>query len=229
MTLEDFFGSFGSGLSEASFLSLGIALLAGIVSSGVCPCTLPVGLGMAGLVSSNTDARNQGGLLIAVAFFMGILVNLTLLGALAGKLGVILTESFGRYWALLMVFVSLIAAIVAFYGPRLQVSRLASLRKPGMGGAFMYGFIFSLGTSAAPLLLLLSVAAATADPYYGLLLAFFFGLGRGLPFLLVGLFAGAVSRLARLSWLRRIIQVVSGCALLFVGFYYGKVFLDLMP
>lgn len=229
MTLESFFNSFGAGLTEISFLSLGIALLAGIVSSGVCPCTLPVGLGMAGLVSSNTEGKSRNGLLIAVAFFLGILVNLTLLGALAGRLGVILTESFGRYWALMMVFISLIAAVIAFYGPRIQVNELAALRKPGLGGSFLYGFIFSLGTSAAPLLLLLSVAAATADPYYGLLLAFFFGLGRGLPFLLVGLFAGAVSRLARLTWLRRSIQVISGCALLFVGFYYGKVFIDLMP
>lgn len=229
MTLESFFDSFGAGLTEVSFLSLAIALLAGVVSSGVCPCTLPVGLGMAGLVSSNTENKSRSGLLIAVAFFLGILVNLTLLGALAGRLGVILTESFGRYWALMMVFISVVAAVIAFYGPRIRTDRLAALRKPGLGGSFLYGFVFSLGTSAAPLLLLLSVAAATADPLYGLLLAFFFGLGRGLPFLLVGLFAGAVSRLAQLSWLRRSIQIVSGSALLFVGFYYGKVFFDLMP
>ena len=75
----------------------------------------------------------------------------------------ILTESFGRYWALMMVFISLIAAVIAFYGPRIQVNKLAALRRPGLGGSFLYGFIFSLGTSAAPLLLLLSVAAATAD------------------------------------------------------------------
>lgn len=228
MTLESFFNSFGTGLAEPSFFSLAIALLAGIVSSGVCPCTLPVGLGMAGLVSSNTEARSCNGFLIAVAFFAGILVNLTLLGALAGRLGVILTESFGRYWALMMLIISLVAAVIAFYGPRIKVNKLAALRKPGLGGSFLYGFIFSLGTSAAPLLLLLSVAAATADPYYGLLLAFFFGLGRGLPFLLVGLFAGAISRLAQLTWLRRSIQIVSGVALLFVSFYFGKVFFDLM-
>ena len=229
MTLEEFFGSFGAGLHEASLASFLIALVAGVVSSGVCPCTLPVGLGIAGLVSSNTHARSKGGIFIALAFFTGIVVNLALLGAVAGRLGVILTESFGRYWALAMVLISVIAAIAAFYGPRLKTTKLASLRKPGISGAFVYGFIFSLGTSAAPLLLLLSIAAATANPYYGLLLALSFGLGRGLPFLLVGLFAGAVSRLARLSWLRRSLQILSGSALLFVGFYYTKVFLDLMP
>lgn len=229
MTLEGFFENFGASLPEASLLSLSIALLAGIVSSGVCPCTLPVGLGIAGLVSSNTGHSSRNGLMIAVAFFTGIIINLALLGALAGRLGVILTESFGRYWALAMVFISFIAAIAAFYGPRLKVTQLASLRKPGISGAFIYGFIFSLGTSAAPLLLLLSVAAATADPFYGLLLAFAFGLGRGLPFLVVGVFAGVVARLAQLTWLRRSIQIMSGCALLFVSYYYARAFIDLMP
>jgi cytochrome c-type biogenesis protein len=229
MTLESFFENFGAGLSELSWLSLPLALLAGVVSSGVCPCTLPVGLGIAGMVSSNTSVNNRNGFLIAVAFFAGIVANLAILGAVAGRLGVVLTESFGRYWALMMVLVSVIAAIAAFWGPRLKTTKLASLRKPGISGSFIYGFIFSLGTSAAPLLLLLSIAAATADPFYGFLLALSFGIGRGLPFLLVGLFAGAVTRLARLSWLRRSLQIISGSALLFVGFYYAKVFVDLLP
>jgi cytochrome c-type biogenesis protein len=163
-----------------------------------------------------------------VAFFLGIVVNLTLLGAVAGRLGAILTESFGMYWALTMAVLSLAAAIFAFRGPRLQVDRLASLRKPGLVGSFGYGFIFSLGTSAAPLLLLLTVAATQAEPGYGALLAFVFGLGRGLPFLLVGVFAGALIRLTRIGIWRRAIQAVSGFALLFVSVYYARAFIALL-
>jgi cytochrome c-type biogenesis protein len=229
MTLEGFLEAFAPGFSEGLLLPMGLALLAGVVASGVCPCTLPVGVGMAGLVSSSSQGNSgRSGFLIAAAFFSGIVVNLALLGALAGRLGAILTESFGRYWALGMAIVSVVAAILAFYGPRLKENQLASLRRPGIGGAFTYGFIFSLGTSAAPLLLLLSVAAAQASPLYGLLLALSFGLGRGLPFLVVGVFAGAVSRLAQLTWLRRSIQILSGSALLFVGYYYARVFVDLL-
>jgi cytochrome c-type biogenesis protein len=229
MTLEEFFQSFGSSLSQGSLFAMGVALVAGVVASGVCPCTLPVGLGMAGLVSSSAQNRKEkNGLLIAIAFFMGIVVNLTLLGALAGRLGMILTESFGRYWALAMAFISLLAAAISFYGPYLKTDQLAGMRKPGLGGTFIYGFIFSLGTSAAPLLLLLAVAAAQRSPADGFFLAFAFGLGRGLPFLLVGVFAGAVSRLAQLTWLRRSIQIISGGALLFVSYYYTRTFIDLL-
>lgn len=227
MRLEQFIEEFGKAIAGGSFLGLLISALAGIISTGVCPCTLPIGLGIAGLVSSNSEQSSKRGYQIAFAFFCGIVVCLATLGALAGKLGIFLTESFGRYWALSMAFISLIAAITAFWGPRLKVNRLTTLRRPGIGGSFAYGLIFSFGTSAAPLLLLLSVAAANANPFYGFLLALSFGIGRGLPFLIVSTFAGAVSKFAQLTWLRRSIQTVSGLALLFVSYYYIMVFVNL--
>lgn len=228
MTFNEFLETSSGALTEGSVLSLLIALIAGVISSGVCPCTLPVGLGIAGLVSSNTSEKNSNGILIASAFSLGILVTLSVLGVAIGGIGVLLTETFGKYWALAMGVISAIAAVIAFYGPRLRISELESLRKPGFGGSFLYGAIFSLGTSAAPLLLLISVAAAKASLFYGFILAFSFGLGRALPFLLIGFFASAITRLARLSWLRVSIQWISSAALAFVSFYYIKVYIALI-
>lgn len=227
MSLEQFIEQFSQSLSEGSFLSLMIAAVAGLITTSVCPCTLPVGLGIAGLASSNTERKSNNGIFVALAFFCGIVFCLSLLGALAGRLGVFLTESFGQYWALSMALISVIAAVIAFYGPGLNVTRLAAIRRPGVGGAFIYGLVFSLGTSAAPLLLLLSVAAAKANPLFGFMLAFFFGIGRGVPFLIVGTFAGTVTKFAQLTWLRRSIQIISGLALLFVAYYYTMVFIYL--
>ncbi|MBA2762284.1 MAG: thiol:disulfide interchange protein [Segetibacter sp.] len=227
MSLEQFIEQFSQSLAQGSVLSLLIAVGAGMITTGVCPCTLPVGLGIAGLVSSNTENKSNRGFMIALAFFCGIVVCLSVLGALAGKLGIFLTETFGQYWALSMALISAVAAAFAFYGPRLTTTRLANMRKPGIGGSFVYGLIFSLGTSAAPLLLLLSVAAATANPIYGFILALVFAIGRGLPFLILSAFAGAVTKFAQLTWLRRSIQIVSGLALLYVCYYYLRVFIDL--
>lgn len=123
-----------------------------------------------------------------------------------------------------MGIIALIAAGIAFYGPYLRVKRLEKLRKPGIGRPFVYGVIYSLGTAAAPLLLLLSFAAAKANIFYGLILALLFGIGRGIPFLIVGIFASSVSKLAKLSWLRRSIQIISGIALLYLSFYFFRVF-----
>lgn len=224
MTLENYLNEFSATLQEGSLLSLGLTLVAGIVSSGICPCTLPVGLGFAGYVGSATVKESQTGFIITFSFFTGIVICLALLGAIAGYGGALLTEAFGKYWALGMGVISLVAAGVAFYGPYLRVTKLEAIRTPGIGGSFIYGFVFSLGTSAAPLLLLLSVAAAKANVFYGLILALSFGVGRGLPFLIVGFFAGSVSKLAKLSWLRKSIQIISGIALLYVSFYFFRVF-----
>lgn len=228
MTLDEFLRQFGAGLGQGvSLLGLGVTFLAGIVASAVCPCTLPVGLGVASAAGASEVESRRGGLKIAAAFFAGIVINLTFLGVLAGRLGALATESFGRYWALGMAILSLVAAVLAFWGPRLNVSRLAGWRRPGLTGTLGYGFIFSLGTSVAPLLLLLTISAAQASPIQGLLLAFTFGLGRGLPFLAAGVAGSAITGFMRLGAWRRTIQVVSGCALLFVTGYYARVFLAL--
>lgn len=228
MTLEAFLREFSGALGSGLFAAIGVALLAGVVASAVCPCTLPVGLGVATVSGATEGQSKKMGLLVATAFFLGIVVNLTILGALASRLGAVATLTFGRYWALGMAFLAFVAAVLAFWGPRLSVERLEAMRRPGVAGAFGYGFVFSLGTSAAPLLLLLTVAAATGQPVYGALLALVFGVGRGLPFLVIGLFASALMRFVRLTQVRRGIQVVSGCALLLVSGYYVRAFVSLL-
>jgi cytochrome c-type biogenesis protein len=226
VTLEDFLRHIGH-FSGPMFLIV-VLPLAGVVASAVCPCTIPVGIGIAGMAGTSESQERRSGFLVAAAFFVGIVVNLGVLGAVSGRLGSILSESFGRYWALAMAAASLIAALLAFRGPRLTVDKLAAMRRPGLLGAFIYGFIFSLGTSAAPLLLVLTVAAAHGTSIYGSLLAVAFGVGRGLPFLVAGLFAGAVTRFVQMGRWRRVVQIFSGVALLFVSGYYGWVFRSLI-
>lgn len=228
ITLDEFLRQFGSGLGQGLLVALAVSFLAGIVASAVCPCTLPVGLGMASVSGASEAEARAKGLKVATAFFAGIVLNLTLLGAVSGRLGALATESFGRSWALAMAILSLLAATLAFWGPRLKVRQLEALRRPGLAGALGYGFIFSLGTSVAPLLLLLTVSAANAHPRDGLLMAFTFGLGRGLPFLFAGLVASAVTSFAGLARWRSAIQVVSGCVLLVVSAYYANTFASLL-
>lgn len=227
MTYEEFLQPLAAA-GQGSLTALGITFLAGIVASAVCPCTLPVGLGVAGVASASESRSRHTGLLVASAFFAGIVVSLTVLGALAGRLGALATESFGRNWALAMAIVSLIAAVLAFWWPRMRLDSLTAWRRPGVIGAFGYGLVFSVGTSVAPLLLLLTVAASEARPGQGVLMALVFGVGRGLPFLAAGAAASAVMRLARLGLWSRTMQVASGLALLGVSAYYVQVYTSLL-
>lgn len=228
MTLEGFLGQFGGGLSHGGPAALWVAFLAGIMASAVCPCTLPVGLSAAGMAGVSETRSRWDGLRVAASFFLGIVLNLTLLGTLAGRLGGLVTESFGRYWALSMAILSLAAAVVAFRAPRLSIDQLTAWRRPGLAGAFGYGFVFSLGTSVAPLLLLLTVAASQGRSGTGLLLAFTFGLGRGLPFLLAGVAGSVLTGFIGLAAWRRPIGMASGVLLLFVSAYYARTFVALL-
>lgn len=122
--------------------------------------------------------------------------------------------------------VSLIAGIAAIFGPTLRryISDPEISQRGGIAGAFLYGLGFSVATvttSAGPLLLLLTIAAAIGRPFYGAVLSLAYAIGRGLPFLLLGLFAGAVgSWFARLGRARRIGEVLSGVALVILGAYF---------
>ncbi len=225
ITLDEFLRHAGEG--NGFLVTVGVSFMAGIVASAVCPCTLPVGVGIASVASASETGGQRASIKVSAAFGAGIAINIAILGVVAGRLGSLATESFGRNWALLMTVVSLLAACIAFWGPRLKPSRLAALRRPGVLGAFGYGFVFSLGTSVAPLLLLLSFSAATTRGEQGFILALAFGIGRGLPFLLLGLLAGYVVRFTRLTQWRRTLQVVSGCALLLLAGYYGQTFMAL--
>ena len=228
MTLEHLLQSLGSSTSHSLLTIFGITFLGGIAASAVCPCTLPVGVGVAGLAGASETRLRYSGLQISVAFFAGIVFSLSVLGAFASRLGALATESFGRNWALTMAIVSLAAAFVAFRWSRVKNESLVAWRRPGLLGAFGYGIVFSVGTSVAPLLLLLTVLAVDGNSEHGLLIAFVFGLGRGVPFLLAGLAGSAMTGLIQLGSWSRVIQLASAAALLIVSAYYVNIFVELL-
>src|SRR5712691_12968864 len=80
MTLDAFLQHFAPSLGQGPVVALGVAMLAGIMASGVCPCTLPMGLGMAGVIGASESRSRSRGFIIAASFFIGIVVNLMLLG-----------------------------------------------------------------------------------------------------------------------------------------------------
>ena len=228
MTLEQFLQPLSAGLSHSSLATVAITFVGGIVASAVCPCTVPMGLGVVGLAGASQVRARYGGLQVSTAFFAGIVISLTALGDAAGRLGALATESFGRNWALGMAILSLLAAALALWWPRMPTERLVGWRRPGVVGSFGYGVVFSLGTSVAPFLLLLTIAAAEGRPEIGLMLAFIFGLGRGLPFLLAGMAGSILTGFTRLGLWSRTVQFVSAAALLAVSVYYANVFVELL-
>lgn len=164
-------------------------------------------------------------MLLSFSFFLGIVLSLLALGVAASFAG----RLFSRWNAVFAVGVAVFtfaAGLAAILGPtvRRYVPDPEISKRGGMVGAFLYGLLYSVATvttSAGPLLLLLTIAAAIGRPAYGAALSLSYAIGRGLPFLLLGFFAGTVgSWLARLGRARRVAEVVSGVALLFLSIYF---------
>ncbi|MBA3356087.1 MAG: thiol:disulfide interchange protein [Pyrinomonadaceae bacterium] len=184
------------------------------------------------LVGSQVEGAPEGkrrrrGVLLSFSFFFGVVLSLLALGVAASFAGRLFSR-WNAAFAFGVAAFSFIAGLAAIFGPsvRRHVPDPEVNKRGGMAGAFLYGLLYSVATvttSAGPLLLLLTVAAAIGRPAYGAALSLSYAIGRGLPFLLLGLFAGTVgSWLARLGRARRIAEVVSGIALLVLSVYFVR-------
>ena len=156
-----------------------------------------------------------------------MVISLLALGIAASYLGRLLSR-WSAAFAIGTALFSLVAGLAAIFGPALRryVPDPEISKRGGMMGAFVYGLCYSAATvttSAGPLLLLLTVAAAIGRPAYGAALSLTYAVGRGLPFLLLGLFAGTVGAwLARMGRARRVAEVISGVALVALAIYFAR-------
>ena len=117
MIVEEFLKTYAEVLLHGSWLVVGIALVAGLLSSAICPFTVPVGLGVVGVVGTAESRARGSGFPIAMAFFAGLVLSLTALGALAGVLGFVATQAIGQWWMLIMAALAFVAALAVLAGP----------------------------------------------------------------------------------------------------------------
>ena len=211
-------------LSDGSFLlALPVALLAGVVA-GLNPCCLPMYPAAAGCCAALRKDTVRGNLWTATGFILGGSLVTTALGVLSGMAG----RVFGGLasWP-----VYIIAAVPLIFG--LHLLGVVSIPLPsfdaegrkaprGPVAAAVAGALFGLviAPCATPVLAgLLAYVASTGDPALGGLLLFIYGLGLGVPILLIGTAAAsAVTRLAT-ERARRTAEHLTGAVLVALGLY----------
>lgn len=222
----EFIQQLSASVAQSSALAVMVAAAGGALSTSACPCTVPTGLGLVSYVGGASGSMSRGVAgtlgdagrvevsarpprpgLLSLLFFGGLVLSLTTLGVLAAVSGRVFTSN-GPAFSVLAAVVLGLGAVAVLAGPwvRRRVRDPVVRQRSGRSGAFGYGAAYSVATitsSAGPLLLLLTVAAAVGRPLYGALLSFAFAIGRGLPFLALGYGAEHGSR--RLGrWLERL-------------------------
>ena len=211
--------SLSQALSGGNLVALPLALTGGVLA-GLNPCCLALYPAAAGACCSleepQTVRRSFGN---AIAFALGLALAIAALGVFAAYIGRVAEVGTPVKYA--------IAAIPVLMG----IYRLGWVKftaftpkplQPGLGGAFGTGLLLSLviGPCGTPVLAsVLSYAAYKQSFIYGGLLLFLYGLGSGLPLVLVGTAAGGF--LKRLDCIRfgRLMDPLLGSSLVLVGFY----------
>jgi cytochrome c-type biogenesis protein len=158
----------------------------------------------------------------ALLFVLGTAVAMTALGIAAALAGESMS-GLGGWVAYLMAVVPIVMGLQLLGVVRLPMPKaFRSWGGRSLASAFFTGLVFSLvmspcGTPA--LAAILAVAAFKGSVVFGALLLFAYGIGNGLPFLVVGTVAGeATKRLQRLGgaqWVNR----GAGVAMLILGGY----------
>ena len=205
-------------LSGGNIVALPLALAGGILA-GMNPCCLALYPAAAGaccsMEESHTIRRSFGN---ALAFVLGIAIAIAALGSLAAYLGRIAELGPLKY------VIAVIPILMGIY--RLSWVTLPAFTpkpfQPGFGGAFGTGLLLSLiiGPCGTPVLAsVLSYAAYKQSFVYGGLLLLLYGLGTGLPLVLVGTAAGGLLKRFDCSRYVRFLDPIIGASLLLLGFY----------
>jgi cytochrome c-type biogenesis protein len=213
------------------FLAIPIAVLAGLVSFA-SPCILPLVPGYLAYIGGFTDGRSsarrgdrsgRNRLLVGVALFvLGFTLVFVLTGVVFGAAGFWLNSYRDVITRIAGVVVFLMGLV--FIGQFTFAQRTVKARwRPRMGltGAPVLGAVFAVGwtpCTGPTLAAINSLSLTTGSPWQGGLLALFYALGLGIPFLLVALglnwATGAVSFLKRHI---RAINLFGGVLLIVIG------------
>jgi len=208
--------------SPSVLLAFGFGLL-----TALTPCVYPMIPITLAIFGAKGVARGRAAAL-AAAYVAGIAVLFGALGVTFGLLGKAFGAYLGNPWVVVPLALFFVAMALSMFGafelalPQGLQERLSRVGGRGFGGAFGMGLVGGLiaaPCTGPPLAGLLAYISTTRDAAFGFALCAVYGLGVGLPFLLLAGFSMSLPRSG--AWMESV-KSVFGVVLLTAALYYLK-------
>jgi thiol:disulfide interchange protein DsbD len=209
-------------------LQLAIVFLAGLALN-LTPCVYPLIPITIGFFTAQDSGKRSRAWLLATVYVLGMSVTYSALGMLAALSGRLFGSALQSPWVVGLIVAVLLALAASMFGLwELRVpswAMRASGGRSGALGALLMGLV--VGLVAAPcigpfVLGLLTYVGQRQDVLLGFALFFVLSLGLGLPYLLLGVFTGALERLPNSgAWMVGVRQLF-GVLLVALAGYFAK-------
>jgi len=213
-------------IENASLLAFGLAFLGGILTS-IGPCNVAMIPLVVGYVGGTRDLTRARAFILSLVFAIGLALTFMLLGVAAALIGGLVGAS-TTWWYYVVAFVCFVIGLNMLGLIRIQTPLwLGGLREKikikGAPGALALGLVSGLVASqcATPVLaVILTYVMAKGALVYGAALLFVYAMGRGMPIVLAGTFAGVLKSFQKLGPWSEVIEKASGVIVIGVGFYF---------
>lgn len=214
--------------TESTPLRCVLVFLLGLLMS-LTPCIYPMIPITVGIIQASAVKSITRNFLLAFAYTLGIAITFALLGLLAATGSAQFGALLGNPLFIIMLVLLLgylgfsMLGLYDMYIPRFMQPKNTAIKNGSFISVFLFGAIS--GTIASPclspgLLLLLSIVATLGNKLLGFILLFSFGMGLGLPLLIIGTFSGSLNVLPRAGLWMVEVKKLFGFMLIIMCFYY---------
>jgi cytochrome c-type biogenesis protein len=215
-------------LSNSIVITIPLVLAIGVVSTLKNPCAIPLYPAVTAACVNNASRddlsgqRRRTSFISATLFVFGMALSIAILGVGASVAGRVI--GIGRWSRYLIALLPLTMGMQRLGWLRLPYRGFTLTRtfRPGLGGAFATGLLFSLivGSCGSEVIVsLLAYVAYHRAFVYGGILLFVYGVGAGIPLITFGTVVGNVTSWMEDRGYRKWIDISLGSTMLVLGFY----------
>lgn len=205
-----------------------LVLLGGFLTA-LSPCVYPLIPITLSIFGARQSKSHMQGFLLSATYVSGMILLYTTLGVSFAALGFLAGSALQSPYITIGVALFCLVMAASMFGafefalPNSLQTRLSQVGGRGFKGSFLMGLV--AGIIAAPctgpvLSFILTLIARDKDIVKGAVLMFGYALGMGLPFLVLGTFSSAISRIPKSGQWMEIVKGVFGLAMIGAALYY---------